>query len=109
MSLIWHNFILFIQLFKRLLNLKCDMEYKYNAILDRGKLILIKSVTGLHEMGDCDKCIMNQLECRYSNHWLCELLGFRVKYIHNVKEFNGISLFVSSYVKMYKYDIIRVS
>ena len=52
MSLIWHNFILFIQLFKRLLNLKVDMKYTYSIVLSDKKFIqlldLINTVTAIN-------------------------------------------------------------
>lgn len=59
MSLIWHNFILFIQLFERLLNLKFDMRYTYGIVLDNNKFILIKAAIGTHLYGDCDKCVFD--------------------------------------------------
>ena len=90
MSLIWHNFILFIQLFKRLLNLKVDMRYTYSIILDNNKFILIKAVTGLHRLGDCDKCIFDG-DCYYRKGiWLCNDLDSRVRYICDFKKVNNV-------------------
>lgn len=109
MSLIWHNFILFIQLFKRLLNLKVDMKYTYSIVLSDKKFILIKSVIGPHKYGDCDKCIFNG-NCHLIGEgcWLCNKLTNEVRYICDKRRLNNISLIISSYVKMHERYIIRV-
>lgn len=109
MSLIWHNFILFIQLFKRLLNLKVDMKYTYSIVLSDKKFILIKSVIGPHKYGDCDKCVFND-SCHLIGEgcWLCNKLANEVRYICDKRRLNNISLIISSYVKMHECYIIRV-
>lgn len=110
MSLIWHNFILFIQLFKRLLNLKVDMRYTYSIVLSDNKFILIKAVIGHHRYGDCDKCVFG-CECLLSfltgeEGLLCNKLNNEVRYICDKRRLNNISLIISSYVKMHELHII---
>lgn len=112
MSLIWHNFILFIQLFKRLLNLKVDMKYTYSIVLSDKKFILIKSVIGHHEYNDCNKCVFSR-ECLLiflteGEGLLCNKLANEVRYICDKRRLNNISLIISSYVKMHECYIIRV-
>lgn len=109
MSLIWHNFILFIQLFKRLLNLKVDMRYTYSIVLSDKKFILIKAVIGHHRYDDCDRCVFND-NCLLIREggWLCNKLDNEVRYICDKRRLNNISLIISSYVKMHERYIIRV-
>lgn len=114
MSLIWHNFILFIQLFKRLLNLKVDMRYTYSIVLSDSdkEFTLIKAVIGHHEYNDCNKCVFNR-ECLLiflteGEGLLCNKLDNEVRYICDKRRLNNISLIISSYVKMHELHIIRV-